>query len=110
MQPTSSSAFPRRHTPGQAVDEATRDYFESQSTVNMWIEERCERIDNRDLPKSHWVKSSELYADYADWKRERGEAPLGESKFSESLQVEFKKARSNGMRFAGLRLNPLPNI
>lgn len=69
-----------------------------------------ERIDNRDLPKSHWVKSSELYANYADWKRERGEAPLGESKFSESLQVEFTKARSNGMRFAGLRLNPFPNI
>lgn len=94
----------------KAVDEATRDYFESQSTVNMWIEERCERIDNRELPKSHWAKSSELYADYADWKRERGEAPLGESKFSESLQVEFKKARSNGMRFAGLRLSPLPSI
>lgn len=94
----------------RAVDEATRDYFESQATVSMWIEECCERIDNHHAPMTSWAKSSQLYSNYADWKRERGEAPLGESKFSESLQVEFKKSRSNGIRFAGLRANSWSNL
>ena len=94
----------------KAVDEATQDYFDSQSTVRMWVEDCCERIDNLQMPMSSWAKASDLYANYSEWKKSRGEEPYRMQRFSESLQVEFKKARSDGMRFAGLRLKPYPNI
>ena len=94
----------------KAVDEATQDYFDSQSTVSMWVEECCERIDNLLMPMTSWSRASDLYASYSEWKRSRGEEPYRMQRFSESLQVEFKKGRSDGIRFAGLRIKPYPNI
>ena len=94
----------------KAVDEATQDYFDSQSTVSMWVEECCERIDNLLMPMTSWSRASDLYASYSEWKRSRGEEPYRMQRFSESLQVEFKKGRSDGIRFAGLRVKPYPNI
>lgn len=94
----------------KAVDEATQDYFDSQATVSMWVEECCERIDNLSMPMTRWAQSSDLYASYSEWKRSRGEEPYRMQRFSEALQVDFKKGRSDGIRFAGLRLKSYRNI
>ena len=90
--------------PCKSVDEATKDYFESQSTVNMWIEECCEHVDNKTQPMTSWAKVSNLYANYSEWKRDRGEQPFTMQRFSESLRPHFTKGNSDGMRFAGLKL------
>lgn len=87
-----------------AVDEASREYFASQSTVELWIEERVERLhDDRrkvlDLPRA-----SSLYSDYSRWKRDRGEMPIGMVRFSDALSVLFERVKSSGVRYRGCRL------
>ena len=94
----------RRLPPCQAVDNESKDYFESQSSVDNWIAERCRLIDDDGIASSSLPKSSELYANYKEWKLDRGETPVSETRFAETLSKRFKKERSNGSRFRGIRL------
>jgi putative DNA primase/helicase len=88
----------------QAVEDESKDYFESQSTIDNWIFERCELVENVEVGASRLPKSRELYENYRDWKHERGESPISETRFSENMSKQFKKERSNGSRFRGIRL------
>ncbi len=94
----------RKLPPCKAVEDESKDYFESQSTIDNWVSERCQLIQNSDATASSLPKSSELYANYKDWKLERGETPISETRFAETLSKRFKKERSNGSRFRGIRL------
>jgi len=88
----------------RAVDGATRDYFESQSTPEAWIAERCHEVSNRELPGRYWAKASVLYADYKEWKRERGEQPYSQTRWGCWMAERYLKAKAAGTRYAGIGL------
>ena len=85
----------------QAVDDLTADYFEAQSTVEMWISERCVVED------SARSRSGDLYTNYREWKLLRGEQPVSQTLFGEQMGARFAKSKSQGyMTIVGLRLVP----
>ncbi|MEZ2346871.1 phage/plasmid primase, P4 family [Terriglobus sp. RCC_193] len=88
----------------RAVEDESADYFASQSTPDMWLEDRAQRIERDTRAANTLPKASDLYADYSAWKRARGESPVSQQRFSEFLQREFKKERSDGFRYRGLAL------
>jgi putative DNA primase/helicase len=90
----------------RAVESESADYFESQSTPDMWVEERAVILTRDDRAGHDLPKSSELYSDYSTWKKMRGENPMSQQRFSEFLQRKFVKVRSNGYRYRGLKLKP----
>jgi putative DNA primase/helicase len=87
-----------------AVEAETHDYYESQSTVDTWIEECCVVRDPEAHPLRYWAKASEAYNSYRLWKEARGEHPSSQTRFSEQLGQRFTKKRGDGIRFSGLRL------
>jgi putative DNA primase/helicase len=58
-----------------AVEACTRDYLETQATLDHWIEERLEVVPDDGRAGRAWPKSGEVYSDYAQWKKDRGEHP-----------------------------------
>ena len=91
-----------RLPPCKAVEEATNDYFESQATVDMWVEERCQHVDNE-----HCVgrdKANDLYQDYKNWKLDRGEQPMSLTRWGEHMAPSFRKVKANGVRYIGVLL------
>jgi putative DNA primase/helicase len=89
----------------QAVETESADYFAAQSTPEMWLAE-CVQILNPDVrPTSQCPKSSDLYRDYVNWKKDRGEAPISQTRWAEWMR-QFKKETSNGVRYRGLMLKP----
>lgn len=89
----------------QAVEAESADYFAAQSTVDMWLAERVQILttDDRNVLALH--KGGELYRDYAEWKKERGENPVSMTRWAESLRG-FEKVKSSGVRYRGLMLIP----
>ncbi|PLW82662.1 hypothetical protein CWI75_08745 [Kineobactrum sediminis] len=87
-----------------AVDEETRDYYDSQSTIEMWISERCRVVNPQDCSAKHWSKAGDLYSDYRQWKLDRGEYPVTHTRFGEQLASRYRKVNSNGKRYEGLLL------
>ena len=87
-----------------AVDAETTDYFAAQSTIDMWIEENCKVIPNDGRSGRAWVKASELYKNYSEWKKDRGEMPISQSRWSDQIGKRFEKVKSNGARYIGLVL------
>jgi putative DNA primase/helicase len=88
----------------EAVDEASREYFASQSTVESWIEECVDRVREDERKVLDLPKASELYMNYSWWKRERGETPISMTRFGDSLSVPFERVKGNGVRYRGCRL------
>jgi len=95
----------KRLPPCQAVEAESADYFAAQSTVDMWLAERVQVLttDDRNVLALH--KAGELYRDYAEWKKERGENPVSMTRWAESLRG-FEKVKSSGVRYRGLMLIP----
>ncbi|MGB6686838.1 MAG: phage/plasmid primase, P4 family [Terracidiphilus sp.] len=89
----------------KAVETESADYFAAQSTPEMWLAERVQILDPDTRPTSQCPKSGDLYRDYANWKKDRGEAPLSQTRWAE-LMRKFKKETSNGVRYRGLMLVP----
>lgn len=89
----------------QAVDEATKDYFESQATLDAWIEERCRLVDNAHCVGRDKAKASHLYQDYRQWKESRAEQPISMHLWGEHMRLRFKTVRANGIRYVGVLLN-----
>ena len=54
--------------------------------------------------KSYWAKAGELYKDYQEWKRDRGENAQSMTRFGEQLSKKFNKVKADGMRYEGLKL------
>jgi hypothetical protein len=71
----------------------------------MWLAERVQILDHDMRPSSQCPKSGELYRDYSNWKKDRGEAPLSQTRWAEVMR-KFKKETSNGVRYRGLMLIP----
>ena len=88
----------------EAVDNESSDYFDSQSTVESWIEERCVIELNSGAPLRYWTKASELYLNYVAWKCERGEGPISQMRFGEQIARKFTKRKAGGVRYPGLKL------
>ena len=89
----------------QAVETESADYFAAQSTPEMWLAERAQILELDTRPTSQCPKSSDLYRDYANWKKDRGEAPTSQTRWAEWMR-QFKKETSNGVRYRGLMLKP----
>jgi putative DNA primase/helicase len=81
----------------RAVKKETDYYFGSQSTIETWIAERCVEEPNAE------TRSSVLYRGYTDWKDGRGENPVSQSRWSESMR-RFPKRKSNGVIYQGVLL------
>lgn len=90
----------------QAVDAESADYFAAQSTVDMWIVEHVQILTPDARPASQCPKSSDLYRDYANWKKDRGENPISQTRWAETMRKKFQKETSNGVRYRGLMLIP----
>lgn len=89
----------------QAVEAESADYFAAQSTVDMWLSERVQILAPDERNVLALPQSSELYRDYADWKKERGETPVSLTRWAESLRG-FEKVKSSGVRYRSLMLIP----
>jgi putative DNA primase/helicase len=91
--------------PCAAVEAATKDYFESQSTLDMWVTECCEFVPNDERPLILLHRASELYTNYKAWKEERGEHPLSTTRWGEQMRRRFDRVTTNvGFRYRGLKL------
>jgi putative DNA primase/helicase len=80
----------------EAVERATKGYFAAQSTIEMWIDECCRKVDDPDRPASSWSTASELYDNYQQWKRARGESPVSHTRFGEFMVRAYEKTRGSG--------------
>jgi putative DNA primase/helicase len=89
-----------------AVESESREYFESQSTIEMWIEERTVPVSNLEDPANSWAKSNSLYSDFKDWKQRRGEGVVSLSRFGEMMKKKFPSVTSAGVRYGGIKLRP----
>lgn len=96
----------KRLPPCKAVDAEGADYFAAQSTPEMWLSERVELLTPDVRPASQCPKSSDLYRDYANWKKDRGENPISQTRWAETMRKRFDKEASNGVRYRGLSLIP----
>lgn len=88
----------------KVVEEATLDYFDSQATVDMWVEERCKLVDNKHCVGRDKAQASDLYQDYRQWKESRGESPLSLTRWGEHMSQRFKKIKTSGVRYVGVLL------
>ena len=96
----------KRLPPCQAVESESADYFAAQSTPEMWLAERVQILAPDARPASQCPKSSDLYRDYANWKKERGENPISQTRWAETMQKKFQKEKSDGWRYRGLMIIP----
>jgi putative DNA primase/helicase len=90
----------------EAVELATKGYFAAQSTIEMWIDECCRKVDDPDRPAGGWCTASELYENYRQWKHARGESPVSQTRFGEFMARAYKKTKGNrGFVYIGLELD-----
>ena len=87
-----------------AVEEETRDYYDSQSTIDAWLEDCCMTEQADGQPGRHWAKAGDLYKSYQDWKHDRGENAQSQTRFGEQLSKKFTKIKAAGNRYEGLKL------
>lgn len=86
------------------VEDESADYFASQSTIEAWLGENTEQKNNLELSPATWAKASDLYRDFSEWKKERGEGTQSMVRFSEEMKKRFTHKMSNGSRFGGVEL------
>jgi len=91
----------------RAVESESNEYFQSQSSLELWLEERCNVMDDAVGAGRSWPKSSELYSDYKSWMSARGEMAQSQTRFGEQMSQRFQKIRSAGVRYTGIRLKPM---
>ena len=97
----------RKLPPCEAIDNESRDYFEAQSTVEAWVRERVTKVNDDGRGLRLWPKSGELYKDYRSWKDSRGEDPVSQSRWGETMAKLFTKKTSDGVRYVGAYLSPI---
>ena len=90
-----------------AVEAESLDYFASQSTPEMWLAERCESVIMDDRPHMQLPRSTDLYRDYSDWKKRRGEQPVSQTRWAEVMRGSEKVKTTLGVHYKGLRLLPM---
>lgn len=90
----------------RAVEQCTSEYLESQASLDQWIEERLDTVPDDGRGGRGWQKSSELYRDFSDWKKDRGEQPFSQTRWSEQMQRRFQFVSAAGRRIVGAVLKP----
>lgn len=88
----------RKLPPCAAVEAESQDYIQAQSTVEMWLRERCKPID-LGTSASGWTQASQLYVDYRSWKNSRGEIAVSQQRWAEVVRRQHQPRQSNGMRY-----------
>lgn len=83
----------------EAVEEATKDYLDDEDTFGAWLDECCERCNDR-------VTSGEAYKSYRHYVEARGEGIVSQKRFSGRLEARgFGRIKTGGIRYVtGLRL------
>lgn len=89
----------QRLPPCRAIEDETGEYFESQSTVDNWIDLELDLSD-----RAARTQSGVLYRAYREWKEGRGEYPVSQTTWGQTMQRRFKTVRSNGVRYVGVTL------
>lgn len=88
-----------------AVDAEKADYFLSQSTIDNWVAERCKCIERDERTNKQIEPASALYESYTRWKNQRGEMPVSQQRWGETMATSFQKERmSKGIFYRGIRL------
>lgn len=82
----------------KAVEDESKDYLDSQATVEMWVRENCDPIPES-ASSSDWSKASVLYANYKNWKGDRGESPVSMQRWGETMKKHFPPKSNNGIRY-----------
>lgn len=90
----------------QAVSSAGDDFYDSQSTVDNWLEDRTREVVDPDRPARAWPKAGHLFEDYRRWKLERGEHPVSMTRWGDAMSLRYSKIRGDGVRYQGLELLP----
>ncbi|MBK8527222.1 MAG: hypothetical protein IPL57_09035 [Rubrivivax sp.] len=82
----------------ESVRAASADYMADHDDLALWIDECCEREGQ--------ARASDLYASFSMWKKARGEHAPSLTSWGSRLASAggIEKLRSNGIRYAGLRL------
>lgn len=89
-----------RLTPCAVVERQTDDYMAENDLLALWLEDRCLVGEQKTNGDKNRERPSVLYRGYADWRRERGEHPESEQRFSQLLAARgFRRAKSDGVRF-----------
>ncbi len=89
----------------KVVEEASADYFAAQSTPQLWIDERIEKLQSDGRPFAQLHTSQALYLDYVSWKKERGESPVSQTRWADCMKP-FERVKGATVRYRGLRLLP----
>lgn len=81
-----------------SVRDASDEYMAEHDDLRQWIAESCVR-DGK-------AKAKELYTNFSDWKRARGENPPSQTAWGTRLGAMpgIRKANSNGIVYTGIRL------
>ena len=87
-----------------AVESATAEYFASQSTIDMWLAERCILIEDDGRAARLWAKGGDLYRDFFGWKQDRGEHAMSATRWGEQPTRRFRKVQAGGARYVGILL------
>lgn len=87
-----------------AVDAELDDYFASQSTPELWLEECCSVTLDSDEPGRYWAKAKDLYESYRQWKLNRGEHAVSQTRWSDFMSAKFQKMKADGVRYRGVVL------
>jgi putative DNA primase/helicase len=87
--------------PPGSVKQATAKYFEAEDSLNLWLEDCCEKKPDA------WESSSALFTSWQGWASSKGEAPGSMKHLTQMLEAKgFVKQRKNTARgFIGLRLH-----
>ena len=93
----------RRLPPCMAVKQETDDYFSAQSTFELWLEECCDVVENDDRSGRDLPRAIDLYSNYSNWKKARGEMPVSNTRWGETIKKKFQKETSNGVRYRGIK-------
>jgi len=94
----------------EAVETSTKDYANAQSTTAKWLDERCLLVGDDGRGSQKWPKSSSLYNDYMTWKRERGEAPVSQTRWGDDMRkLGLSSVKADGVRYVGVRLRGVFN-
>jgi putative DNA primase/helicase len=89
-----------------AVESETSEYFDNQSTPQLWLKERCDVLEREERPDLQLHTIMELYRDYKDWATSRGEYPLAKGRWQTAVipkAYTFDTRRGKAVRRFKLR-------
>ena len=94
------------HESGLMVPERVRaasdEYAAAMDSMGLWLSECCRHTG--DLLDSERMR--DLYRSYSDWKHDRGEQPVSQTRWGEQMRSRgFEKYTNNGTRYRGIVLN-----